>query len=150
MWVSPNHPNPPRSQDVPQESGQRLATFPRPRNGEELRVTLEEYNGHPFLSLRVWAPGTGGQLWPVRGKGLSIRIREVAELAEVLARVAEDLANGSLVAPARHHSETRHHPGHAPASPSPAAHHRPAAGRPAEMPRRPPAEPFDEFADGGH
>jgi Transcriptional Coactivator p15 (PC4) len=87
VWVNPNHPDPPRQAAAPQESGQRVATFAR-HGGEELRVNLAEYQGHPYLSLRVWAPGTDGQLWPVRGKGLAVKLREVAGLAEVLARVA--------------------------------------------------------------
>jgi Transcriptional Coactivator p15 (PC4) len=87
MWINPNHPNPPRQAAAPQESGQRVATFAR-HGGEELRVSLAEYEGHPYLSLRVWAPGTDGQLWPVRGKGLAVKLREVAGLAAVLARIA--------------------------------------------------------------
>ena len=90
MWVSPNHPNPPRPYSPPQESGQRLATFPR-HGGEELRVNLAEYEGHPYVSLRVWAPGPDGQLLPVKGKGLSVKLREVAGLAEVLGQLAADL-----------------------------------------------------------
>jgi hypothetical protein len=93
MWISPNHPNPPRQAAAPQESGGRVATFAR-HGGEELRVSLAEYEGHPYLSLRVWAPGTDGQLWPVRGKGLSVKLREVAGLAEVLATVAGRIGAG--------------------------------------------------------
>jgi hypothetical protein len=93
MWVSPNHPNPPRQAAAPQEQGERVATFIR-HGGEELRVSLAHYQGHPYLSLRVWAPGTDGQLWPVRGKGLSVKLREVAGLAEVLAAVAGRIGAG--------------------------------------------------------
>jgi transcriptional coactivator p15 (PC4) len=87
MWINPNHPSPPRQAAAPRETGQRVATFAR-HGGEELRVNLAEYEGHPYLSLRVWAPGQDGQLWPVRGKGLSVKLREVASLAEVLTDVA--------------------------------------------------------------
>jgi hypothetical protein len=101
MWVSPNHPNPPRQAAAPQESGERVATFAR-HGGEELRVNLAEYEGHPYLSLRVWAPGTDGQLWPVRGKGLSVKLREVASLAEVLAAVAGRMGAGDRQDDRRH------------------------------------------------
>lgn len=85
MYVSPSHPNPPRTQAPPADQGERLATFPR-NGGEELRVTLSEYQGHPYVSLRVWAPGSDGQLWPTK-KGCSVRIRELADLVEALGRV---------------------------------------------------------------
>src|SRR5207302_8681587 len=110
-----NHPNPPRpSQGPPQETGERLATFQRGRTGEELRVTLAEYEGHPFISLRVWAPGSDGRLWPVKGTGGSIRLRAVPELADVLALVAAGDDDG----PQRQQGKTRRHPGHGPTSPA--------------------------------
>ena len=90
MWVSPSHPNPPRPrpEGPPPENGHRVATFER-HGREELRVNLAEYEGHPYLSLRVWAPGQDGQLWPVKGKGLSVKLREVAGLAEALTSLAQ-------------------------------------------------------------
>jgi hypothetical protein len=95
MWINPNHPNPPQQHQAtaPQESGERVATFTR-HGGEELRVNLAEYEGHPYLSLRVWAPGQDGQLWPVRGKGLTVKLREVAGLAYALTEVAGQLELG--------------------------------------------------------
>jgi hypothetical protein len=86
MYVSPNHPNPPRQATAPQESGQRVATFPR-GDGVELRVNLAEYLGRPYLALRVWERDQAGAWWPVRGKGCSVRIGECEELADALARV---------------------------------------------------------------
>jgi hypothetical protein len=93
VWINPNHPNPPRqtSPPAPRDSGQRVATFPR-FGGEELRVSLAEYEGYPYLSLRVWAKGYDGQWWPQKGKGVSIKLGEVGGLAEALANVAERLA----------------------------------------------------------
>ena len=136
MWINPNHPDPPRQAPPPQETGDRLATFER-HGGEELRVTLAEFNGHPFVSLRVWAPGPDGQLWPVRGKGVSVKLREVAGLAEALAAVA-----GQLGDVGRDDRGIRRDPGRGPAAlrgPS-----RPAAQPPWEGA----AEGFDEFAGG--
>ena len=83
MWISPNHPNPPRRTEAPQEQGRLLERFER-GDGVELRATLAEFEGHPYISLRVWEPGDGGELWPCKGKGLSIRLREVDGLVEAL------------------------------------------------------------------
>src|SRR5689334_143522 len=97
MWVSPNHPERERllfrqSAAPPDPTGRPLATLQRGR-GEELRVSLDEFEGHPFVSLRVWAPGPTGELWPVRGKGVSVRVRELLDVADAL-REAADLAGG--------------------------------------------------------
>jgi len=93
MWTDTDtdHPAPARRPaGPPRDTGQWLATFDRGPT-EELRVTLASYNGHPYIVLRVWALGSDGYWRPVRGKGCSIRLREVAGLAEVLARVADHL-----------------------------------------------------------
>ena len=88
MWRNPNYPAP-APPAPPQEQGERLATFPR-GDGVELRVTLSEYQGRPYIGLRVWERGQDGAWWPVRGKGCSVRLTEAAELAEALAAVATD------------------------------------------------------------
>jgi hypothetical protein len=84
MWVSPNHPNPPRQPTPPADTGRRLATIPRGDGREELRVSLAEFNGHPFVALRVWQRDASGQWWPTR-KGFSIRLSEAREVADTLA-----------------------------------------------------------------
>lgn len=131
MWVSPNHPNPPKPSAPPRDTGQRLATFPR-QDGEELRVSLAEYNGHPYVALRVWAVGQDGQSWPVRGKGVSVRLREVAGLADALATIAERSAAARPPGPGRTPRAAR--PGRGP-QPTPLPP--PGAERPADE--------FDEF-----
>lgn len=90
MWRSPNHPAP-EPAAPPAETGRRLAAFPRNRGEEELRVNLAEFNGHEYLSLRVWSRGSDGNWWPVRGKGVSVRLSEIGELAEVLHRLERTL-----------------------------------------------------------
>jgi Transcriptional Coactivator p15 (PC4) len=92
MWVNPNHPDPPRQAAAPEDTGQRLVTFPR-NQGDELRVSLAEFNGFKFISLRVWERDRSGAWWPTK-KGASIRLRECGELAEVLAHVAGRIEGG--------------------------------------------------------
>jgi hypothetical protein len=83
MWVSPNHPNPPRTAAPPQDDGVELATFPR-GDGKELRIRLKTYNNNPYISLVLWERG-----WPVKGRSLSIRLREVEAMTEALQRAGE-------------------------------------------------------------
>jgi hypothetical protein len=52
MYVSPNHPDPPRPAGPPPEQGVRFGTFPR-GDGVEMRVCLAELNGNPYVSIRV-------------------------------------------------------------------------------------------------
>lgn len=95
LWKNPRGNRPTEPQGPPQEHGERLATFARGRD-QELRVSLAEFEGHPYVALRVWqiAPDITGTWWPVKGKGCSIRMAEASQLAEVLARVAGAPQNG--------------------------------------------------------
>jgi hypothetical protein len=87
MWVNPRYADQLEQSKAPEEIGRRLATFPRGRDAE-LHVCLAEFQGSLFVSLRVWERGSDGQLWPVKGKGCSIRMGECGGLAEVLAALA--------------------------------------------------------------
>lgn len=86
MYVSPNHPNPPRLAEPPHDEGERLATLPRGDGREELRVTLKSYEGRPYVALRVWEKDDQGRLWPVKNKGCSVRLGEAAAVADALTR----------------------------------------------------------------
>ena len=62
MWVNPKYRGQSRAPTPPAENGHRLATFPR-AEASSLRVCLAEYQGKPFVSLRVWEharPANGG------------------------------------------------------------------------------------------
>ncbi len=86
MYVSKNHPDRERLLAKPEPvapRGTKLVAIPRGTH-EELRVSLDEYEGHPFVSLRVWARATDGPWLPVAGKGCSVRLRELAEVADAL------------------------------------------------------------------
>ena len=103
-WVNPRYqeltgqaPPAPRDstgQAAPDDQGERLVTLPRSSRAgeEELRVSLAEYQGHPYLSLRVWARDSYGQFWPLKNKGVSVRLSEAQDVAEALMaglRIAE-------------------------------------------------------------
>ena len=70
----------------PVDEGEALATFRRGRR-QELRVSLAEWHGHPFVDLKVWRRESAGPWRPVKGRSCSVRLAEAGPLAEALARV---------------------------------------------------------------
>lgn len=89
MWISPNHPDPPRPQSPPEQDGQLLAALPRNGGKEELRVALRRYNDRPFVSLQLWARNDRNEMWPVAGRSVSVRLAEAAAVIEALRRATE-------------------------------------------------------------
>lgn len=69
---------------APVDTAERLATLERSEN-EEVRVSWAEYEGKPFLSIRLWTRGADGQWWPDKTKGITVRLRELATFADGLA-----------------------------------------------------------------
>lgn len=101
MYVHPEYqkrtgrepPLPAEPAAPPEPTGEVVAAFDRPGRGgpdQQLRVTLEEFKGHPFLSIRLWTRDREGGWWPVRGRGVSVRLSEAEGVAEAL-QVALDL-----------------------------------------------------------
>jgi len=103
VWKNPKYYGPdanragpagaPDAQAPPAENGRRLATFDRKGpKGEraELRVSLDEYQGHPYISVRLWTIATWGDggWFPTR-KGISIRLGEAEGVAAALAEAVE-------------------------------------------------------------
>jgi hypothetical protein len=78
-----------RQASPPPEQGRRLATIPRPKDDEELRISWCEYEGHPYLGVRFWRRGDDGQFWPDKARGFSIRLRELPDVAEAIAEALE-------------------------------------------------------------
>lgn len=60
----------------PKESGRRLATCVR-SDYEELRVTLQEFQGNAFLNVRLWVADPRGGWFPDRARGIALRVREL-------------------------------------------------------------------------
>jgi hypothetical protein len=84
--------NPPRRQGgPPKESGTRIGTIKR-SDSEELRINWQEFEGKPFVSLRMWTRANDGTWWPDPKRGLSFRLRELGDVGEALAS-AMDMAS---------------------------------------------------------
>src|SRR5262245_53716267 len=74
-----------RARQPPEERGRRLAVLPRPREDAEIRLVWDHYEGHPYISIRVWCKGDDGQMWPDKHNGMSIRLRELPDVASAIA-----------------------------------------------------------------
>lgn len=65
--------------------------FPRGRdldpNGQVLRFSVEEYNGHEYVSLRIWFRAPDGTMKPTK-IGVTIRSRELDRAAKWLSGAA--------------------------------------------------------------
>lgn len=63
------------------DDGVKVATLQRGPN-RELRIRWREFKGHHFLDLREWSVNPrNSQWWPEKGKGITIKARELADLA---------------------------------------------------------------------
>src|SRR3990170_4674469 len=71
------------------DDGERLATIDRGPN-VELRVGLKEFKGHRFIRLQEWSVNThNSQWWPVKGKGCSVKLRELDRVITSLVKARE-------------------------------------------------------------
>ncbi len=82
-----------RTATPPAENGRRIGMIQRSAD-EEVRVNWSEYEGRPYVSLRLWKRDDQGQWWPDAKRGMSIRIRELPDLAAAIAE-ALDLAEAN-------------------------------------------------------
>ena len=64
------------------DPGTVLASVPRP-DGTELRVSLQRFEGKPFVRVAPWQR-SGDAWWPVKGKGVTVKVRELATVAAAL------------------------------------------------------------------
>ena len=72
---------------APQDTGIRLATFPRPEG--ELRFTWNVYEERPFLRFQLWSKSDDGSFWPVKGSGLTLKIKDLPGLADGLSKALD-------------------------------------------------------------
>ncbi|MGI8546700.1 MAG: hypothetical protein ACR2M1_05100 [Gemmatimonadaceae bacterium] len=82
---------------APEDRGQRLGTFPR-GDSKELRVSLAEFKGHKYVSLRVCTQNARGEWWPQKNKRCSVRLGELDGFADAIGYaldlVSEGVASG--------------------------------------------------------
>jgi hypothetical protein len=64
------------------DAGKILAALPR-FDGTELRVSLHTHEGKPFVRVGPWQ-SSAPDAWPVKGKGTTVRVRELAAVAAAL------------------------------------------------------------------
>ena len=69
--------------------GSRLHASIARGDDEELRLSWAEYNGRHFLNLRIWKKDDSGAWWPEKGKGCTVRVRELADFADGVAKVVD-------------------------------------------------------------
>lgn len=72
----------------PAMKGQLLGTLPHKEGS--IRIVWDEYEGHSYLSIRLWTANDSGQLWPSK-IGFTVRIRDLPALGEAIGK-ALDLA----------------------------------------------------------
>jgi Transcriptional Coactivator p15 (PC4) len=119
----------------PQDLGRRLLTLPRGQD-EELRLSLDAYEGHPFLNVRIWTRDADGRGWWPSKRGVTFKLRELADVAEALAEALDLLADYQAPRPP---------------SPGPGLGRGPRRDRPASPALPPPAraggEEFSAFSE---
>ena len=81
----------PAGDGPPQDLGHRLLTLPRGQN-EELRLSLDAYEGHPFLNIRIWIRDADARGWWPSKRGVTLKLRELADVAEALAEALDLMA----------------------------------------------------------
>lgn len=75
--------------EIPKDSGKRLKTIPRD-DGEVAISWATTDAGHPYLNIRFWSKGSDGALFPDGKRGITIRVRELADLAEGVAAAMDE------------------------------------------------------------
>jgi len=82
------------------ERGTRLAMVRR-GEGKELRVTLTEWQGEGHVGLRLWRRDSRGRWFPDPRRGLTLHVRELPDVLDALAAVADFLTATHLAGCAR-------------------------------------------------
>ena len=50
---------------------------------QQIRLTEDEYKGHPFLDVRIYVKGEGGKYYPTR-QGLAVPLERVDDFADLV------------------------------------------------------------------
>jgi hypothetical protein len=73
----------------PQERGVLLATLASGRGGELRLSWFTDQDRAPAFSIRLWATEDDGNLWPVRGVGVSVPLHQLPAFGEALIKALE-------------------------------------------------------------
>jgi len=60
-------------------------------DGTELRVSLHRYEGKPFVRVGPWQ-SSAPDAWPVKGKGTTVKVRELGAVAAALLDALDAIA----------------------------------------------------------
>lgn len=85
---------------APEMKGQLLGSIVH-KDGE-IRIVWDTFEGHSFLSIRLWTVDDNGQHWPSK-IGFTVKLRDIPTLAEAVSQ-AVDLA----LQESKHHPATSH------------------------------------------
>jgi hypothetical protein len=78
------------------DDGERLATIDRGSH-TELHIGPKEFKGHRFIRLQEWAVNPhNAQWWPSKGKGCSIKLRELEQVVAALVAGQQGAKKGTL------------------------------------------------------
>ena len=64
------------------DPGQIFAAIDRP-DGTQLRVSVHTYEGKPYVRVAPWQ-SKASDAWPLKGKGCSLKMRELSDVARAL------------------------------------------------------------------
>ena len=97
---------------APEDTGVRLATFQRPEG--ELRLSWNVYEDRPYLRFQLWSKSDDGSFWPVKGSGLTIKVKELPDLAEGVQKALDMALQGANNETPRHEHPGGYTEGNAP------------------------------------
>ena len=61
---------------------------------QQIRLTEDEYNGHPFLDVRIYVKGEGGKYYPTR-QGLAVPLERITAFANLVEECCSQLEKTS-------------------------------------------------------
>ena len=61
---------------------------------QQIRLTEDEYRGHPFLDVRIYVKGEGGKYYPTR-QGLAVPLERIDAFADLVQDCRQTLERNS-------------------------------------------------------
>ena len=77
---------PERSGTPPAMRGQLLGSLPHKEG--QIRIVWDAFEGHSYLSIRLWTGDSDGQLWPSKN-GFTVKLRDLPALGEAVGRALD-------------------------------------------------------------